>query len=232
NVGGRGAGVVAFDAATGQEVWKATDDAAGYASPVAATVNGVRLVFAFTREGLVVLDPATGAVRGRERWRSRQQASVNAATPLVVGDQVFVSACYGTGAALWRVRPHGLEAVGKSDDALSSHYDTAVVRDGHLYGSHGRQEEGASLRCVEWATGKVRWEREGFGCATLAAVDGRLLALTERGELVAFADRPEAYREEARAKILESPSRAGFAVADGRLFARDNKTLVCFDLKT
>jgi outer membrane protein assembly factor BamB len=231
NVGGRGAGVVAFDLETGKEVWKATDDAAGYASPVAATANGVRLVFAFTREGLAVLDPATGAVRARERWRSRQNASVNAATPLVVGDQVFVSACYGTGAALWRVRAAGLDAIWKNGDALNSHFNTAVVRDGYLYGSHGRQEDGASLRCVEWATGKVKWDREGFGCATVTAVDGRLLALTERGELAAFAASPEAYREQARAKVLESPCRAAFALANGRLFARDDKMLVCLDLK-
>src|SRR5262245_5897578 len=76
NVGGRGAGVVAFDAATGKEAWKATDDAASYASPVAATVNGVRSVFVFTREGLVALDPGEGKVRFKERWRSRIQASV------------------------------------------------------------------------------------------------------------------------------------------------------------
>lgn len=231
NLGGRGAGVVAFDAASGKEVWKATDDAASYSSPVAATVNGTRSVFVFTREGLVVLDPATGAVRCRERWRSRSQASVNAATPLVIGDRVFVSASYGTGAALWRVKADGLEAVWKGDTSLSSHYTTAVVRDGYLFGSHGRQESAASLRCVEWATGKLRWEQAGFGCATLTAVDGRLLALTEHGELVAFAASPEAYREQARAKVLDEPCRAAIALADGQVYARDGKKLVCLDLR-
>jgi outer membrane protein assembly factor BamB len=230
NVGGRGAGIVAFDVDTGKELWKATDDAAGYASPVAATVNGARTVFVFTRDGIVVLDPATGAVRARERWRSRQQASVNAATPLVVGDELFVSACYGTGAGVWRVRGNSLEPIWKKSDALDSHYSTAVVRDGYLYGSHDRQEAGASLRCVEWATGKVRWERERLGCATLVAVDGRLLALTERGEFVAFAASPDGYREEVRAKVLEAPCRAAFALAGGRVYARDAKALICLDL--
>ena len=179
----------------------------------------------------MVLDPATGAVRGRERWRARYQASVNAATPLVVGDQVFVSASYETGAALWRVKPGGLEAVWKGEDRLSNHYNTSVYRDGHLYGSHGRQESGASLRCIEWATGKLCWEKTGFGCATITAADGRLLALSEHGELVAFAARPEAYREQARAKVLDDPCRAAFALAGGRVYARDGKKLVCLDLK-
>src|SRR5207248_10025336 len=100
NVGVRNAGVVAFDRATGKEVWKATDHEASYSSPVAATVAGKRLVFFFTREGLVALDPATGKVLYSKRWRSRTHASVNAATPVVVGDEVFLSACYNTGALL------------------------------------------------------------------------------------------------------------------------------------
>jgi outer membrane protein assembly factor BamB len=231
NVGGRGAGIVALDAETGKEVWKATDDPASYASPIAATVNGTRHVFVFTREGLVALDPTTGAVRFRERWRSRMQASVNAATPLLIGDRLFVSACYGTGAALWRVRPDGVTTIWKGDDILSSHYSTAVHRDGHLYGSHGRQEEGATLRCVELATGKVRWEQKGFGCATLTAMDGRLLAFNEHGDLVAFAASPNGYHEEARAHILEEPCRSAFALANGRVYARDGKKLVCLDLR-
>jgi hypothetical protein len=73
-------------------------------------------------------------------------------------------------------------------------------------------------------------ERERFGCATLVAVDGRLLALTESGDFVAFPAAPDAYREDARARVLEQPCRAAFALSGGRVFARDPKTLVCLDL--
>ena len=60
---------------TGKEVWHATSDEASYSSPVAATLDGVRHVFFFTRDGLVSLDPRTGAVRFRKHWRSRLNAS-------------------------------------------------------------------------------------------------------------------------------------------------------------
>src|SRR5262249_24401426 len=113
NVGARGAGIVAFDKATGKEVWKATDDEASYSSPVAATVAGARHVFFFTRAGLVDLDPKDGKVRFSKDWRSRMNASVNAAAPLVIGDQVFLSASYGTGAVLLRVGKDGAEEVWK-----------------------------------------------------------------------------------------------------------------------
>src|SRR5205085_413332 len=104
NVGGRGgAGIVAFDKDGGKEVWKSTDHDASYSSPVAATIDGVRHLLFFTREGVVSLDPASGAARFSKRWRARIDASVNAATPVVVGDHVFVTASYRTGALLLRV---------------------------------------------------------------------------------------------------------------------------------
>src|SRR5262249_33810392 len=96
NVGGRG-GIVAFNKDSGQEAWKAAGDQASYSSPVAATLAGRRQLVFFTRTGLVLLDPADGTVRQRKRWRARIDASVNAAAPVVVGDELFISACYDTG---------------------------------------------------------------------------------------------------------------------------------------
>src|SRR5207237_5976406 len=100
NVGGKDAGIVAFRLEDGKEVWKATKDGASYASPVVREIDGAKHAIFFTREGAVILDPKTGAIRHQQRWRARYDASVNAATPLVLGDQVFFSASYETGALL------------------------------------------------------------------------------------------------------------------------------------
>ena len=72
-------------------------------------------------------------------WRARQAASVNAATPVVVGDLIFVSAEYGPGAAVLRVDGSTLTGLWTSDDVMSNHYATSVYHDGYLYGFHGRQ---------------------------------------------------------------------------------------------
>jgi outer membrane protein assembly factor BamB len=232
NVGARGAGVVAFDPATGKEAWKATDQGASYASPVAATIDGVRHAIFFTREGVLSLDPATGAVRFSKRWRSRMDASVNAATPLVGGDLLFVTASYGTGALLLRCKKDSADEVWKSDRVLSSQYATPVVRGDFLYGCDGRSDVGTvDLRCLEWKTGKVRWTKESFGCASLTAADGRLILLTEQGELVLANASPDDYHELARASVLAAPVRALPALAGGRFYARDSRRLVCWDLR-
>lgn len=232
NVGARGAGIVAFNKDTGRELWKATSDEASYSSPVAATIDGSRHVFFFTREGILSLDPATGAVRFSKRWRSRMNASVNAAAPVVVDGQLFISTCYDTGAVLHRVRKDGIDEVWKSDEALSNHYNTSVHKDGFLYGIHGREDfREAKLRCVEWKTGKVRWTRDQVGCASLILADGHLIMLDEHGDLVLAEATPDAYREKARATVLSKPCFAEIALSNGRLYARDGNKLICLNLK-
>jgi len=232
NIGGSGgAGLVAFDAATGKTLWTATDQDASYSSPVAATIHGVRHVIFFTRAGLVDVDPSNGKVRYQFPWRARMHASVNAAAPIVVGDLIFLSASYGTGAVLLQAQANGLKQIWSSDDALTNHYATSVYKDGFLYGYHGRQEEGPSLRCIEFKTGKVQWNVDGFRAGTITLAGDRLLVLREGGELMMAPASPAAFKPVASARILSGTVRSYPAVANGRIYVRNEKTLVCLNLK-
>jgi outer membrane protein assembly factor BamB len=232
NVGAKGAGIVAFDAKTGNEAWKATDDPPSYSSPALTDIGGKPHAVFFTRTGIVVLNVADGKVAYTQKHRSRIDASVNAATPLVSDGQVFATASYGTGAALWAMGKGELTEVWANDTSLSCQYDTPIKVGDHLFGIHGRQDTGtASLVCVEWKTGAVKWERKKFGVAHLIAVDGGLLALNEAGELVRFAADAKEYKEQGRAKVLTGLTRAAPALADGRLFLRNEGTLACVPLR-
>ena len=235
SIGGQpGAGIIALDKTTGKLLWKKTDDEAGYSSPIAATINNTRYALAFTRAGLVGLSPTTGMVYFDFPWRARADASVNAAVPLVSGNQIFISASYGTGAALLKLDGGKLEKVWSSDDAISSHYATSVLRDGFLYGMHGRNDPGFSpavLRCIAWATGKVQWS-EPVGPSTITLVNGQLLLMTEKGELIRVEANPKAFKQISRAQILGAGVRAYPALADGLFYARSKTKLLCVDLKT
>lgn len=232
NVGGKGAGVVAFNTADGKEVWKSTDDGASYSSPTAATLGGKPAAVFFTRAGLRVLDPLTGKSVYDFPFRPRDNNSVQAATPLVWKDEIFLTASYATGAVVVSTKGGKLEEVWANDKTLSSQYTTPVRVGEYLYGTHGRADTGAThLRCVEWKSGTVKWTEQRFGVASLIAVDGGLLALTESGELVRCDAAPDGHKERARTTILTKPTRAAAALADGRLYARDGKTLVCVSLK-
>jgi outer membrane protein assembly factor BamB len=234
NVGGKQAGIVAFDLATGKEVWKATGDPASYASPVVCTVDGARLAVFLTRTGAVVLDPKTGNVLYQQRWRARIDASVNGATPLISGDLAFFSASYDTGALLLKLRKNGADKVWEDEQIMSNHFNTCILHDGHLYGFDGRVDSriAPTLRCVELKTKKVKWEKEDFGNGPMILAEGRLILLTEKGDLRLIEATPAAFRETAKARLFnDGPCRAHPALANGRLYARDQKKLVCVDLR-
>jgi outer membrane protein assembly factor BamB len=231
NVGGKTAGIVAFDAATGKPLWTATADEASYSAPVVAEIGGTRTAVFFTRAGLVALDPVTGAVQYQFRWRARQAASVNAATPLVINDRIFLSASYGTGAVLLQVANGALKPLWSGDESLSNHYSTSVYRDGYLYGFEGRQEFGQSLRCIELATGRVMWSVDGFGAGTLLIAGDTLVITRESGELVLVPASAKSFQPSSRAQLLPGIVRAYPAMAAGRFYLRNERTLAAFDLR-
>jgi outer membrane protein assembly factor BamB len=231
NVGGKKGGIVAFDAATGKTLWTATADEASYSAPIVADIGGQHTAVFFTRTGLVAIDPANGTVRYQYRWRARMAASVNAATPIVFKDQIFLSASYGTGAVLLQVAGNTVKPIWSGDESMSNHYSTSVLKDGYLYGFDGRQEFGQTLRCVEFATGKVTWNVDGFGAGSLLIADNTLVIMRESGELALASASPKGFKFNARAQLLPGVVRAYPALAAGRLYVRNERQLAAFDLR-
>jgi len=232
NVGGEGgAGIVAFSMETGETVWKATQEAASYASPVAANVGGEPLVLFVTRLNFIGIDPDTGDVAFRVPF-GRRGPTVNGANPLVVdGEHVLLTASYGIGAKLVRIAPAKVSALWERRDVLSSQYPTPVLFDGAVYGVDGREDgPPADLRCIDPRTGDAHWTEAGFGMATFILADGLLLAMKTDGQLVIIEPSQQQYRELARFRLFDSTTRALPALADGKLYVRDTTTLKCLDL--
>jgi hypothetical protein len=111
--------------------------------------------------------------------------------------------------------------VWSGDDSMSCHYATPVLKDGHLYGYHGRQETGAVLRCVEWKTGKMKWEKEGFGAGSILLVKNRILMVRETGQVVLAEASPAGFKGVAVHRAFDKGVRANAAVAGGMLFVRN-----------
>jgi outer membrane protein assembly factor BamB len=226
NVGGsQGAGIVAFAADSGKTVWQATDEAASYSSPTVATIGGQTHVIFVTRLNCLSLDPANGEVRFRFPFGQRGP-TVNAATPLVFDqNRLFVSAAYNVGAVLAEITPQGAKSLWSNDESMSSQYSTCVHYQGHLYGVDGREDySNGKLRCVEAATGNVKWSDDGFGIAHVLLAGDRLLALKTTGEIVITPATPESFQPLATATVSNSGvTRAIPAFSNGRLFFRTSE---------
>ncbi len=224
-------GIIAFDRITGAVRWKTSRDPASYASPIVADIAGSRLALCFDREGFKAVDIRTGKIRSAYPWRPRLRASVNAASPLVDGNQVLLTASYGAGAVLLDLAEAEPKKLWSNDASISCHYATPVLHRSFLYGFHGRQEHGAILNCVSWNTGQVQWSQPEIRNGSIALIGNRLLILQENGELILAAADPQRFQELDRAQILPAGVRAHPAFANGILYARSPKYLAAFRLR-
>ena len=258
--GGAGPAVAAFDARTGRLVWGAEEQwAAGYASPVPATIHGKRVVFVFAGGwseppvgGLICLDPRTGTTHFRFPWRSRRIASVNASSPVVVGDTVFISSIYDIGGALLRVGADLKHTVLARTKEYASHWMTPIARGGYLYGFAD-----ATLVCMDLKTGKEVWSakptwdspagadgerRKGnLGRASLLWADGAFLCLGGWGDLCWMHLSPKGMKIITRTKLFHARHTwVCPVVSRGLLYVcqihPDRRTgqpprLICYDLR-
>jgi outer membrane protein assembly factor BamB len=268
NIGApNGPTVAAFNKVTGKMLWGAGNEwGPSYASPIPATVHGKQRIFVFAggesqppKGGLLSIDPANGAIDFAFPWRSRSYESVNAASPVVVGNQVFISASYRTGGALLNILPDGKHTVAWTSNEIGTHWNTAVHKDGYLYAFDGRNEPDASLVCIELKTGKVMWRANpeweevidvngqqqkhqlGTFRGTLLAVDGKFLALGEMGHLLWLDLTPQGYKELARTWLFGARETWSLPVLSrGLLYisqhSRDmlkgtQPRLLCYDLR-
>ena len=233
NVGGKKAGIVAFNLTDGKTAWTAVDDRASYSSPTHATIAGRPYVIFITRMQCAAVDPSNGEVLFSVPF-GKTGPTVNAATPLVLNNNLFLSASYGIGAQLLRMGKSP-ELIWGNDESMSSQYSTCVFHNGKLYGIHGREDQGVGeLRCLDADTGKVRWNMANFGVGHLMLVGDQLLILTSNGTLVLADANPDKYNELARATVSTGVTRSLPALSNGRFFFRENESgskLVCLQLK-
>jgi outer membrane protein assembly factor BamB len=228
--GGPGESLLAIDPANGAVVAKAFDEKITHATPTAATIHGQRQIIYFLQSGLLAVEPKTL----KELWRYKFPFRVStAASPVVGGDIVYCSAGYGVGAGAVKLTHAGgkWEAAEiyrvPGDKELANHWSTPVVHNGHLYGMFQFKNYGdGPIKCVELATGKVKWERPGFGPGNVVLAGDKVIALSDAGELVLFAADPAGYKELARSKILEGKCWTTPVLSDGKIFARSTREAV------
>ena len=243
------AGVAAFDKRTGSLRYTLSETSASYASIQTGAINGKPKAFAFMREGLIAFDPVNGKQLAFQPWAAKVSGCVNAATPVLHEDQVFVSEAYGPGSTLVRLVPDGFQTVWRDplrsrERVFRAHWATPILHEGHLYGCSGRHSSEGTFVCVNWKTGQRVWQYLQRSLSSVCFVDGYLINLSEDGTINLIEATPQEYREVARFKptitgvhakpgdelLLNYPVWASPIVARDLLVVRGKHRIAPFDL--
>ena len=229
--GGPGAGMVKLDKMTGKTVWRSQDlsDTAAYSSIVAADVQGVRTYMTFTATAAVGVRASDGKLMFR--YPNAANNIANVATPVYSDSKVFFASAYGTGGGLLNLTVQNGEV--RSTEAyftreMKNHHGGMVLVDGYLYGYND-----LILTCLEFATGKMMWRDRSVGKGSVTYADGHLYLQSENNVVGLAEATSSGYREKGRFEIPDKGqmSWAHPVISDGRLYVRNQDTLLAYDIK-
>ena len=206
---------VALDKQSGEIIWKSKDYGSAYSTPAPMTLGEKQAFAAFPEFGLVILDANDGSEICRHEWETNY--GVNAAMPLVVGNKVFISSGYGRGCALIEIKGGAANVLWENTN-MRNHMNPCVLHEGHLYGFDDKE-----VACLDFETGETKWSERGLGKGSLILSDGKLICLSDRGELVLVQADPSAYTEIARTQVLGGKNLWTQPVLSGKqIYARNN----------
>jgi outer membrane protein assembly factor BamB len=238
NPGGKGAGIVALNKTTGAVIWQSQDDMAAYSSVLPLDFGGRRIYTVLTSSAALGVDARDGALLWRYDKVSNRVANV--ATPVFADGHVFYSSNYGTGCALLKLAAEDgkitATEVYLSRD-MQNHYATSIKVGDFLYGFSGNQP--GVLTAMDFKTGKVAWKDRSVEKGNCILAEKLLYCQGENGKIGLIDPSPAGYKENSRFEIRAAGPSWGPAgslwtvpaVANGRLYIRDQDNLYAYDIK-
>jgi len=229
--GGKAAGPVlfAFDNQTGDLVWKAGHDQASYSSPLLGNLGGRRVLLSNNSTSLTLHDPETGTVLAEHTWGDARWPKASQPV-LLPDDRIFLSAGYGMGCQMLRVKP-GPDAALQIEELwrglkMKTQFNSAAFDGQYIYG----MDDGRMV-CIDPANGERLWKEGRYGSGqSLTIAGGLTLIQSERGPVVLGKSTPESYQELGSIEALDSKTWNHPTLAGKYLLVRNDREAVCYEL--
>jgi len=216
---------VALNKTNGNVIWDNGKGICGYATPVPFTMDGQKCVAMFTASHIQGVRISDGKVLWKSPFENKHK--VNAADPVIVGHEVFVSNGYNFGCAKIKVNGSNVQTLWQNKN-MRNHMNCSMYWKGYLYGF-----DETKLTCLDFKDGSIKWAEGSFGKgALMMSADGRMIIISDKGELVIASVNPEKFDLISRAQILpKAKCWTTPILANGKIYARNAKgDMVCVDV--
>ncbi len=225
---------VAYDKITGELKWKCGSGTAGYAGIAMMKIAEQNVILDFHGTGLAAILSETGKELWNVPWITNYD--VNATTPMVVGEKIFITSGYNTGCQLLEAGMDTAEVVWTNENIASHHSDPFII-DGCIYGYSGMSMQNkGDFKCLDLETGEEKWSTGDMGWGTAIQVNDHLLCMDIKGNLFLMKPNSDSFKlvtsfEKALGRI-KGAAWTKPIVANGKLYLRFKQKLICFDLQS
>ncbi|HEV7402990.1 MAG TPA: PQQ-binding-like beta-propeller repeat protein [Chthoniobacteraceae bacterium] len=239
--GGSKGALAALDKKTGDTLWQSKEftDGAQYSSIIPAVLNGQPQYVQRSQTNVVGISAKDGALLWKVPYPGKTAVIP---TPIVKGNQVYVTAGYGVGSLSFVVEK-GNETVPVFDETaatnkvMKNHHGGVVLVGDFLYG----YSDGVGWTCQDFKTGGLVWaEKAKLGKGAVTYADGMLYCLDEsKGTVVLIEASPKGWAEHGRFTLdplSQIRSKQGHiwthpVISNGRLYLRDQDLIYCYAVK-
>ena len=228
--GTRGSSIVAYNRGTGDVAWKSLNDEQGYTSPMLVTLAGVRQILIVSAMRAMGVTVNEGRLLWEYPWSTFN--GINVSQPIVFqhngNDRVFLSASYGTGAAVFEVARSGERFQTKKiweNQRMKNKFSSSVLHNGFIYGL-----DESILACLDASTGEQKWKGGRYGYGQIMLAGDHVIVLTEDGEVVLVKATPERHEEIAKFEAISGKTWNYPIIANGRLLVRNIQEMAAFDI--
>ncbi|MBD3183311.1 PQQ-binding-like beta-propeller repeat protein [Candidatus Poribacteria bacterium] len=231
-IGAKDGSILALDKNNGKLIWQSGSEKPGYSTPMLYRLKDKEYMVVFTGTAVLGMNPADGKQLWRYEWKTPYECSI--ATPIVDKRKIFVSAGYNMGGALFYITDANKPEVVWKNMEMANHMNPCIPWKGNLYGFHGapkHNNDKGQLRCLDFNTGEVMWKQDGLGKGSLTMADGKLIILTEDGELVIAEASQHEFKELARTKVLYGTCWTVPVISNGKIYCRNHEgQMICVDV--
>jgi outer membrane protein assembly factor BamB len=233
--GGSKGAIAALDKKTGKVIWQSTEftDGAQYESIIPADINGTRQYVQMTSQNFV----GVAAKDGKLLWKESFPGKVaTIPTPIVKGNQVYVTAGYGAGCKMVTIGPGNAVKMEYENKVMKNHHGGVILVGDYLYG----HSDGYAWVCQNFKTGEEKWAHRDFRKGAVGFADGMLYCLEEGSGTVKLVEaNPTGWKEHGSFKLdpqtkIRSPQGHIWThpvISGGKLYLRDQDLIYCYDVK-
>jgi outer membrane protein assembly factor BamB len=234
--GGAEGAIAALDKQTGKVVWQSGEipDLAHYSSIVRGEFHGRPQYVQLLEKRLVSVSPSDGKLLWEVPWPGSVAVIP---TPIIKGNQVFITSGYGAGCMLVEVTSDGEPKQVYANKVMKNKHGGVVWLDDHVYG----YSDDSGWVCMDATSGDRTWrERDALGMGAIGYADGKFYCIDQdEGNVVLIDASPEGWNE--RGRFLLAPQSTQRkdrgriwvhpVIVDGKLFLRDQEFVYCYDVK-
>jgi outer membrane protein assembly factor BamB len=111
--------------------------------------------------------------------------------------------------------------------SLRCHINSPTVWGDYVFGIDGNTG-GGNLVCLDAGSGVKRWEEKSVKGGAVVAAGGKLVCVSEKGDLIVAEASGSGFKQILRQSVLKQRTWAQPLIAGGRVYVRDNAgNLVC-----